>query len=530
MYQNISIEEAKALLEQSTVVPVVKLIPLNFDTSLSIFLKVGGNYLLESAESAETMGRYSFIGIAPRRKFVLNKTGIEDWSTGNGSSTLRCIRKETLGNPLEYAQSEMKKYTIVQDRYYLLPPFWGGLIGYLGYEGVGYFESIENLHKNDLIDIPVGIFLLPQQLLVIDHLKRQLWVIGYLESQEIKKQGLSVENAYVAANKELDAIVAQVIAPLPYKAWEYEKLIRERITRSAPALGTPALEHLKKLENMLEPEYHTSEDSYKEHVRYCVECIHRGDIIQVVPSRQISIDFDSSDDLLFYLRLRSVNPSPYMFFLRFENFAVIGSSPESMVSLDDDRKMSIKPIAGTIRRGTTKAEEVDLCSQLISDSKEQAEHLMLVDLARNDLNRIAIPGTVQVPRFMTLESFSHVWHIVSSVEGSLEADKDAFDLIRAAFPAGTLSGAPKIEAMQILGRTELYTRKAYGGMVLALGFTGYLDSCIVIRTAVIKNNRAYLQAGAGIVADSQEDKEWQETQLKLGALLQSFADIRGTRP
>ena len=518
--------EIKNLLNTNDIVPVVSLIPMNFDSSLSIFLKVKGNFLLESAESAESIGRYSFIAITENRKFILHDTTIEDWKRNNSNGELELIQTETMKNPLDYVSHYMKSFCIDQDSWYQLPPFWGGFIGYFGYEGIQYFETIENLKKKSLLDIPLGIFIIPKQLLIVDHLKRQLWIISYIEKQELEKNDISFENMFSLITKEHEEIIEKVTAPLPYIAWEYEKSIQERSIRVSDIKNLSTIDKLSALENMLEPQYHTSEDEFKENIRYCIERIYAGDIIQVVTSRQISIDFQHKDEFMFYLRLRNVNPSPYMFFLRFEDFTIIGSSPESMVSLDENKTMSIKPIAGTIRRGNTKKEEAMLQNTLISDEKERAEHLMLVDLARNDLHRISVPGTVTVPDFMQIQAFSHVFHIISNVKGTLCSEYDGFDLIKAIFPAGTLSGAPKIEAMNIIGRTELYMRNVYGGMIIVMGFNTYMDSCIAIRTTVVHKNRAYLQAGAGIVVDSNEEKEWQETELKLGALLQSFVDIR----
>ncbi len=527
MYTNISLVEAKSLLENHTILPLTRVLPLNFDTSISIFLKVKAQFLLESAESGESMGRYSFIALSAKRKFVLQNESIEDWKQVKDSKTLQCVAKKELGNPLEYVQEEMQHYRSPDDRFYFLPPFWGGLIGYLGHETVGYFEHIDMLkEKEKLVDVPVGILLFPQHLFVVDHLKRQLWIIAYLDRAEMQEKELNVEQAYAIAEKELDELVEKVISPVPQVAWDYEALMRDLSSKTKTEKNVDVTKRIQELEKKLNVRYITEKEDYKKQIRHCIECIHRGDLIQIVPSRQMSIDFKEEDRLLFYLRLRNVNPSPYMYFLCFDDFTVIGSSPESMVSLDADRVMNIKPLAGTIRRGRTRVEETNLRNKLLSDKKEQAEHLMLVDLARNDLHRIAKPGTVHVPTFMDLESFSYVTHIVSRVEGKLRDEYDSFDLIRASFPAGTLSGAPKIEAMNILGRTERYARGIYGGMVLALGFDKYFDSCIIIRTTLVKDNTAYLQAGAGIVADSDEENEWRETEMKLGALLQCFAEIK----
>lgn len=499
--------QCKELFKSYSVLPVAKQYSLNFDTSLSVFLKLEGDFLLESAESGETMGRYSFIGKGVYRKFVLYQDTVEDWGLANTSAETRSYDKVKLNvkkqmhNPIEYVQEVMRSYKAPFDELYLFPPFWGGLVGYLGYETIGYYEDIERLNEKEGLDVPDGILVIPEQLLVIDHLKRILWIVSPIEHID----------EYDAVYESVRATWSRINEELPKQMQQYNKYLAD-------------LDDIE-VEQPIVWESSLSQSEFEDKVRYCKECIERGDVIQVVFSRQVKASFEREKELLFYIRLRNVNPSPYMYFLKFEDFSIVGSSPEVMTSLDIDGTMRVRPIAGTIRRGNTLEEDIKMRKELISDEKERAEHIMLVDLGRNDLHRLAIPATVQVKDYMRVDGYSHVFHIVSTIEGKIEEGKDAFDLIRATFPAGTLSGAPKIEAMNIIGRTEPSKRNIYAGAVMVLGFNGYLDSCIIIRTAVIKDNTIYLQAGAGLVADSVPEKEWKETDLKLGALMHTVEII-----
>lgn len=497
-------QQCKDLLQKYSLVPVARHFSLNFDTSLSVFLKLNGDYLLESAESGDAMGRFSFVGRGIHRKFVLCANSVQDYVNTPLSAELTCTKYDNLKNPLEYVQQVMSEYKPPKDELYRFPPFWGGLIGYLGYETVGYYEDIEQLYDKPGLDIPDGILVIPQQLLVIDHLRRVLWIVGIIENI----------NQYEAVEHALRESWNRINRVLPEYMQQYNMYVA----------ALDDIEH----ENMIDKvewESSINKEDYILAVEHCKECILKGDIIQVVFSRQLKTKFLRDRELLLYMRLRNINPSPYMYFLRFDEFSIVGSSPEVMTSLSLDRTMMIKPIAGTIRRGVTQLDDIALQKKLLADEKEKAEHIMLVDLGRNDLHRIAVPGTVHVPKYMVIEGYSHVYHIVSTVEGTLQDGKDGFDLIKATFPAGTLSGAPKIEAMNIIGHTEPLARKAYGGLIMAMGFNGYLDSCITIRTAVLKNDMVYLQAGAGIVADSIPEKEWEETQLKLEALVHTIETV-----
>lgn len=495
------LQECETLLSQYSLVPIAKQFSLNFDTSLTVFLKTGADYLLESAESGDMMGRFSFIGKGMRRKFVLHRDSIEDWTMdSNGQSMGNTVRN--LSNPLEYVKTAMQKYKPPQDELFRFPPFWGGVIGYLGYESVGYFEHIDQLYDKPRIEVPDGILVIPQQLLIVDHLKRLLWIV----------EAISNVSEYDKACSSIDESWGQINNALPEYALKYNEYSN--------------ISNIDNDNSHIAWESSLSKEVFIKKIEYCKECIRRGDVIQVVFSRQLKAKFDSTHELLLYMRLRNINPSPYMYYLRFENFSIVGSSPEIMVSLSLDRTMQVRPIAGTIRRGITRAEDVENQKELINDEKERAEHIMLIDLGRNDLHKISKPGTVYVSKGMYLEGYSHVYHIVSTIEGKIRDELDAFDLIKATFPAGTLSGAPKIEAMNIIGRTETLSRNIYAGMIMVLGFNGYLDSCITIRTAVLKDNTIFLHAGAGIVADSIPEKEWKETELKLGALVHAVEIVQ----
>lgn len=492
-------KESTQLLKKYALIPIAKQYSLNFDTSLSVFLKSEADYLLESAESGESMGRYSFIGKGIQRKFVLNNNTIEDYLLATDGVLVQMTQKE-MNNPLEYIQEEMKRYTTPIDALYRFPPFWGGLIGYLGYETVGYYENIEDLWDKKGLAIPDGILIIPQRLFVIDHLRRILWIITTINDI----------NHYDDACQNIDKDWENITHSIPQDMEAYNQY--------AASLDIP----FDNISPNIVWKSTLTQEEFEAKVEYCKECIHRGDVIQVVFSRQMQASFDKKNELFFYMRLRNINPSPYMYFLRFDDFSIVGSSPEVMTSLTLDGIMKVKPIAGTIRRGASLSEDIALQQELKTDEKERAEHMMLVDLGRNDLHRIAQAGTVKVSNFMNIEGYSHVYHIVSTVEGKIQDGLDGFDLIKATFPAGTLSGAPKIEAMNIIGRIEPKKRNVYGGLVMVMGFNGYLDSCIAIRTAVLKDDTAYIQAGGGLVADSVPSKEWKETEMKAGALVQAL--------
>jgi len=467
--------------ETYNLLPVFKEIPADFETPLTLFLKANGKFLLESVESGYNLGRYSFIGLGKKSEMeIRGKTLIiREFSQGAP------LPQEyfEMDNPLEKVREYFHSFKVLA--YDGLPPFFGGAVGYLGYEAVQFFENIPVKNQDGIL--PDGLFVIPETLLVFDSVKRSVLIII------CTVPGSSPEESYSQAAQKIEIISKSLAPPLLYG----EEQPHER----------------KNVEVRLE----TSHEDFLKNVERCQEYIQNGEAIQIVLSQKIFFQTDCSPFEL-YRRLRIVNPSPYLFFLDFEKFFLIGSSPEVMVRLQN-RELLLKPIAGTRRRGVSIEEDHVLARELLEDPKERAEHIMLVDLGRNDLGRIAVPGTVQVTDFMAVEKYSHVMHIVSTIKAELDSAYDVFDVIRATFPAGTVTGAPKIRAMEIISELEPSRRGPYGGMIFYLGFNGNLDSCITIRTIVLKDRVATVQAGAGVVADSMPEAEYEETLNKAGALI-----------
>jgi anthranilate synthase component 1 len=360
-----------------------------------------------------------------------------------------------------------------------LPRFFGGAVGYFGYDMVRHFESLKT-EKPALLDTYDSYFLITDTIVIFDTMRQKIKVV----SNAHITGNTSSSEAYDRATRKIDEIIERLHAPLP------------------PHVPATPERPMQFLSNISRGEFEDSVEKAKEYVR-------SGDIIQVVLSQRFSGDL-SADPFDIYRVLRTLNPSPYMFFLRLEDTVIAGASPEVMVRKEGDR-VELRPIAGTRPRGTTPEHDAKLAEELLADPKERAEHVMLVDLGRNDLGRVCATGSVTVSELMLIERYSHVMHIVSNVQGQLSGDKDAFDLVRATFPAGTLSGAPKVRAMQIIDELEPVRREIYGGAVGYFSFSGNMDLCITIRTLVIKDGKVYLQAGAGIVADSDPAAEWQET-------------------
>jgi anthranilate synthase component 1 len=477
--------DLKKYLEDSkkfTVIPVYSEIRADFETPLSIYLKSGAKFLLESVEKGENVGRYSIITL--RKKCTIKAIGntvsvIEN----NGESSLK-IKKE-MKNPLLEVRDYFSKIKVPS--YEALPPFFGGAIGYIGYEAIQYFEDIPV--KENKEGIPDMLMIIPETLLIYDSVKRIIFIIVTTFPREKPEK-------------------------------EYKKALQN-------------IESLKKMlsRNLKLPEKETSSwwSGFRSNMTrdYFLECvgksktyIEEGEIIQVVLSQKFQVEL-KCNEFEIYKALRIINPSPYLFFMDFDDFFLIGSSPEVMVKLQG-KELLIKPIAGTRPRGVTVSEDSQIARELLADEKEKAEHIMLVDLARNDLGRISRPGSVEVTDFMSIEKYSHVMHIVSTVKAEIDDSKDVFDLMAATFPAGTLTGAPKIRAMEIIHEMEPERRGVYGGMVFYLGFNGNMDSCITIRTMLIKKGLAEVQAGAGIVADSVPEKEYRESCDKAKALLKAI--------
>lgn len=467
---------------QAQPAPLVRELPADLETPVSVYLKLAGqgpSFLLESVTGGEHLARYSFIGVHPTAAYVLRPGVVERHQNTGGT----VARSTVSGDPLEYLKAELDSYLPAPVPG--LPRFSGGLVGYLGYEMIRYFEPSVGVGPHP--ELPDGIFLQTDTLVAFDHAFGKLLLIANI------RQGDETE-----AVMRLDAIEQRLQQPVP----------------SLPALleGVPSVELRSNV----------TRENFTAAVRQAKEHIAAGDIFQVVLSQRLSRE-TSATPFGIYRALRRLNPSPYMFFFDFDGLAgepnlhVIGASPELHVRLEDG-KATVRPIAGTRPRGKSPAEDLRMEQELLADPKELAEHVMLVDLARNDLGRVCEYGSVNVPEQMVVERYSHVMHIVSQVEGRLRPELSAVDLLRATFPAGTVSGAPKIRAMQIIRELETTPRGTYAGLVGYLGYDGSLDTCITIRTMVMRGQTVSVQAGAGIVADSDPETEYQETLNKARAL------------
>ncbi len=464
------------LSRQGNVIPVRADLLADLETPVSAYAKLRGPgpaFLLESVEGGENVSRYSFIGCNPRKIFRA-QPGDAD--------------------PLAALQAELARYQPVAVPG--LPPFTGGAVGYLGYEFIHSVEKTVPLATRDELGVPMMWFMLCDSVLAFDraHQTMRLIVNAHV--------GADAGAAYDAACAELQRMQAALAQPSP--------LASSTLGDTGP-VQVPA-------GNFTQTAFERMVDDSKEFIR-------AGDVFQIVLSQRFSRDFTKSP-LDLYRALRTVNPSPYMFLLETGDFALVGASPEVHVRLTG-RKVEIRPIAGTRPRGKTTAEDLAFEKDLLADEKERAEHLMLVDLARNDIGRVCAFGSIKVPEFMTIERYSHVMHIVSQVEGQLAPERSAFDLMRATFPAGTVSGAPKVRAMQLISQFECTQRGSYAGALGYFSYDGNLDSCITLRTALVKDGRVHIQAGAGVVADSVPAAEYQETINKASALFKaiSLADI-----
>jgi len=461
----------------------------DFETPLSAYIKLRDakhSFLLESAEATDKGGRWSIVGSGPKRVFTAHGKEI---TIRDGSKTRSLTAPDDVLAALE---REMAPFKAVPNP--ALPPFSGGMVGYLAYDAVRQFEPSLGEAPEDNLGIPDALFMLADTLLVFDHRLRRVQIIAnaFLDEHQ------SPAEAYAAAQGRITSIIEILNRPL----------------------HVPALNGLAKITD--EPATsNTTQAEYEQMVRDGKEFIAAGDIFQFVPSQRFTTDFDQSPVDL-YRALRHVNPSPYMFVLEMGDFALVGSSPEVHVRSIHGR-IDIRPIAGTRWRGKTPEEDDALAAELLADPKERAEHLMLVDLARNDVGRIAKHGKVTVDDFMIVERYSHVMHIVSNVTGELDENHSAYDVLRATFPAGTVSGAPKIRAMQIINSLEKNKRCAYAGAVGYFGFDGSHDSCITLRTCLLKDGKAHVQAGAGVVADSDPTYEYEETVNKSMALRRAIA-------
>ena len=489
-----SYEQFLENLKRGNLVPVWEEFLADYDTPVSVFKKIDSSdysFLFESVEGGDKWARYSFLGIDP--SIVLRSKGrnVEIIRSDGESETLT-------GDPILVLRDLLSLYKPVFSEE--LPRFHGGAVGYFGYDMVRFIENIPDTSPDEL-GLWDSIYMVMDTVLAFDNVTSKVKIIS---------------NAYVPdindAREQYEKSLAK-IAELK------DRLRNSVVATFSDNLSPDDTEEEFKLESNFEPA------QFKEAVLRTKEYIKSGDIIQAVISQRWKTDL-RVDPFDLYRALRILNPSPYMFYLRMGDEILTGSSPEVMVRVEGKRIAS-RPIAGTRPRGKTVSEDDGLADELIADPKERAEHIMLVDLARNDLGRVSETGSVRVDEFMIVERYSHVMHIVSNVTALLAEGADAFDVIKATFPAGTLSGAPKVRAMEIIEETEPGTRGAYGGCVCYFGFSGNMDSCITIRTFVIKDGKIYIQAGAGIVADSNPETEYQETVNKVKALVKSVELAEG---
>lgn len=478
-------ETVRRLFAQGDLVPVYRTLLADLETPVSVYLKLAqasrASFLLESVEGGEQIGRYSFLGVNP--KGVITVQDDQVTVTRHGQTTTRPL--EPGEDPLHVIAREFERVQPV--RLDGLPRFVGGAVGYLSYDVVRYFERLPATASDDL-RLPDAAFLLADTLVIFDHARHQLIVLA-----NARNTG-DPDAAYDDALRRIDEVIEALARPLPFLP-----------DSAASANGGGELQS------------NQTREQYEANVRAAKEYIAAGDAFQIVLSQRFSRR-TSAEPFSIYRALRALNPSPYMFFLRFDDdLSLIGASPEMMVRLEDGTA-TVRPIAGTRPRGKTDAEDDALAAELLADEKERAEHVMLVDLGRNDLGRVCEYGTVRVPEMMVIERYSHVMHIVSQVEGRLRPGMTAFDLLRATFPAGTLSGAPKVRAMEIIEELEGTRRGPYGGAVGYFSFDGSMDTCITIRTMVMRGDTVTFQAGAGIVADSDPAREYEESVNKARAV------------
>jgi anthranilate synthase component 1 len=480
-----SLEDFKRMAGQGNLIPVYEEVHFDWETPISAFRKIEQgpfSFLLESAEGGEKWGRYSFLGSNPSH--ILRSKG-DVFEIFKGGELFRAGKAQ---DPLSVLEDFLSRYKPVG--YDSLPRFSGGAVGYANYELIRSYERLPEIHSLDL-DVFDTCYMITDTLLVFDNLKHKIKVFSNVFLDDPRP----VEEAYQEAEDKIRGIVA-------------------RLQGDPPPSSNPKPFNPSPLSSNL------SKDDYLDRVKRTKDYIRAGDAIQVVLSQRFSSDLHC-EPFDVYRALRSVNPSPYLFYLKMDDTVLLGASPEVMVRLEGGQ-MELRPLAGTRRRGRTEEEDLAMEKDLLADEKEKAEHVMLVDLGRNDISRVAETGSVQVTELMKVERYSHVMHIVSNIRGSLASGKNDFDVFRAAFPAGTVSGAPKIRAMEIIEELEPIRRGPYAGAVGYFSFSGNLDTCITIRSILIKDGKAYVQAGAGIVADSDPEKEYVETLNKAQAIFSAI--------
>jgi anthranilate synthase component 1 len=500
-------DEFLGLAQHGNLIPVTRRLLADFETPLSAYQKIRGpgeSFLFESVEGGEHLGRYSFVGCNPRavirqigpRVEVLENGKVVQTALVGSASAGSADGQTSVNDGLVVLEQAMSRYQPVPVPG--LPRFTGGAVGFIGYEFIHDVEPVVPRVPRDELQTPVMCFLIADQLLIFDRVAQTLTVLvnAFLD------EAATPDEAYEEAIGEIDRIVSLLEQPSHHRP----------VTIPAETRPVPF-------------ESNVPREKFSANVLKAKEYITAGDIIQVVGSQRFSVPIHAAP-LDVYRAARSINPSPYMFLLELNGFSLVGASPEIHVRCEE-HQVEIRPIAGTRPRGATQEEDKALREELLADPKERAEHVMLVDLARNDLGRVCDFGTVQVKDLMIIERYSHVMHIVSQVEGKLSKDRTPYDLMRATFPAGTLSGAPKIRAMQIISELEQTARGPYGGCVGYFSFNGNLDCCITIRTALLKDGKAYVQAGGGWVNDSTPEGEYQETVNKAQAMLKALALAEG---
>ncbi len=479
-----TLSEVRSYADKGNLVPIYRSINADLETPVSAFLKVATDsycYLLESVSGGERLGRYSFIGTNPYKVI----------KTGKGQEFGEV-------DPLTLVQSEMDQFQLVPVPG--LPKFHGGGVGYLAYDCIRYFEPRVPPMPEDPQGLPESVFMFSDTLLVFDHISHDIKVVSH-----VKLDG-DIDKEYDQAVKKIDALVEKLERPLELP------------------------EHLRNFNvsdevNQSDIESNFTEPQYLQAVEKCVEYIYAGDVIQVVNSQRFSRN-TSAHPFQIYRCLRSVNPSPYMYYLHLDDFDIVGAAIETVAQVQDG-VAATHPIAGTRPRGATNEEDEALEHELQNSEKQRAEHIMLVDLGRNDIGKVSDPGSVKVTQFLEVERFSHVMHLVSHVEGNLKAELTSYDALRSCFPAGTVSGAPKIRAMEIISEIEGEKRGPYGGAVGYFSFSGNMDTALVLRTGIYKDGVMYVQAGGGVVADSNPLDEYMETKHKSGALMRAIDIAEG---
>jgi anthranilate synthase component 1 len=480
-----NLTEFKKLSKKGNLIPVYKEILADTDTPVSAFMKLNNSkncFLLESVEGGEKWARYSFIGLNPSLIFK---------SRGEKVTLIKNSKKEVIksSNPLSILQGIMQQFKPVElDG---LPRFYGGAVGFMSYDMVKFFEDLPDTVKDDT-DWNDSYFMITDTLVIFDNLKHNVKVVCNVH---LDNENTGINSQYKKAIETINQIIKLLNRPL------------KKTISNTPKKSLRIRSNVKK-------------NDFKEIVNKAKKYIRAGEIIQVVLSQRFETDLNT-DPFKLYRSLRMVNPSPYMYYLKMEKDIIVGSSPEVLVRLEND-EIFLRPIAGTRPRGKDEKEDIALENSLKKDPKEIAEHIMLVDLGRNDVGRVSKMGSVTVEDFKVIERYSHVMHLVSSVYGVLKKGKNAFDVLAAAFPAGTVSGAPKIRAMEIIDELEKHRRGPYSGSVGYFGFSGNMDFCITIRTMLVKNEKIYIQAGAGIVMDSKPENEFIETQNKAKGMIKAI--------